>query len=265
MNNSRVLRKGHGLVQRDVMTMDISIFSKGVYCLLASYTGDKNSCYPSLNTIVENLRISKSSVLKAISELEKNDLLLVKRRTKNSKQNMVNEYIPLMLFDEVEHEKGSACGRPPSACDRPGVVREADRKNNSIKNNIEESNINSKTRVKETRSPSFEDKCNFFIELFNETKGTKEKPSRFKLNKKVRSSLKEALDNGYASKDIKKAIENCKKDEYHINTNLKYLTPEFILRPDKLERFLNVEEEKKVHHGELSNSMKRRMGLLPKV
>jgi uncharacterized phage protein (TIGR02220 family) len=73
-----------------------------------------------------------------------------------------------------------------------------------------------------------------FINGFNSFAGRS-----FKATEKVKASLKARLKE-YSKTDILKAIENAHKDEYHIETNFKYLTPEFILRPDKIEKFLNA-------------------------
>jgi len=79
-----------------------------------------------------------------------------------------------------------------------------------------------------------------FIEFFNQAKGSKEKPAKYRLNSKTVSMLRAREKDGYTFEDISKAIKNCKADTFHIQ-NPKYLTPEFILRPDKLEQYLNAE------------------------
>lgn len=43
------------------------------------------------------------------------------------------------------------------------------------------------------------------------------------------------------SQDLLKVGNTVKLDSYHIETNYKHVTPEFILRPDKFEKFLNVQ------------------------
>jgi hypothetical protein len=73
-----------------------------------------------------------------------------------------------------------------------------------------------------------------FINFFNET-GKR----NFKLNDKLKSSLKARLKD-YSIDKIYEAVKNAHQDNYHKETNFKYLTPEFILRVDKLERFLNT-------------------------
>lgn len=73
-----------------------------------------------------------------------------------------------------------------------------------------------------------------FIEFFNSFANRK-----FKLNQKIKATLKIRLQS-YTKEQIKDAITNAHNDDYHKSTNYKYLTPEFILRVDKLERFLNT-------------------------
>lgn len=45
---------------------------------------------------------------------------------------------------------------------------------------------------------------------------------------------------GYKKEDFRRAIENCLADPFHKEKNFKYLTPEFILRPDKFDKFINA-------------------------
>lgn len=74
-----------------------------------------------------------------------------------------------------------------------------------------------------------------FLNWFNTT--TKK---NFKvITAKVKTALNARLSDGYTKLDICKAVENCAKDPFHIE-NPKYLTPEFISRPDKLEKYLNA-------------------------
>jgi len=54
---------------------------------------------------------------------------------------------------------------------------------------------------------------------------------------KTKSQFKARLKDGYSKSDILKAIKNCYADPYHVETNHKYLTLEFISRPDKMEKY----------------------------
>ena len=74
------------------------------------------------------------------------------------------------------------------------------------------------------------------LSKFNDITGKKSKVVPEKAKKQILARIKE----GYTKNDILKGIENCYKDSHHKETNHKYLTLEFISRPDKLEKFVNV-------------------------
>ena len=78
---------------------------------------------------------------------------------------------------------------------------------------------------------------NKFILIFNRFANR-----NFKLTEKIKTALKARLKE-YTKDDILKAIKKAHDDQYHKDTNFKYLTPEFILRSDKLEKFLNAPEK----------------------
>lgn len=145
---------GFGTVQRDVMKMKMSAYSKLVYCLLMTYKGDKEMCYPSLSTISSDLEISKSTVIRAIKELEDNSLLHVLRGKKESGENTVNKYIPDVLYQEIEIDSGDKNNggggtpqTPRGTPQTPGVVSQVDHKNNNKKNNNKESLISNEESV----------------------------------------------------------------------------------------------------------------------
>ena len=54
---------------------------------------------------------------------------------------------------------------------------------------------------------------------------------------KAKRQILARLKEGYSKEDLWNAIENCYNDEYHKETNHKYLTLEFISRPDKMEKY----------------------------
>ena len=62
----------YGIMHRAVIQMGrLSISSEAVYTLLASNTGAAKHCRPSQATIAADLGISRSNVLRSITELEK--------------------------------------------------------------------------------------------------------------------------------------------------------------------------------------------------
>jgi uncharacterized phage protein (TIGR02220 family) len=60
---------------------------------------------------------------------------------------------------------------------------------------------------------------------------------------KSKVSFKNRLKEGFTLKDIEYAIKIIAADPFHRDNQYKYATPEFILRPDKLDRFLNMKTE----------------------
>lgn len=74
---------------------------------------------------------------------------------------------------------------------------------------------------------------NKFISYFNSKAGRK-----FRVTESVKTKLKARLKD-YTKIEIIQAIDNAHLDTFHKENNFKYLTPEFILRPDKLEKFIN--------------------------
>lgn len=165
--------KGYGVVQRDFMTMPISIYAKAVYTLLRTYSGEKHSCYPSLKTICDDLRVSKSTVLRAIKELEEISMVAVRRSKKSgSNENAVNTYLPLSVMIEIDMENldlnneedglGGVSQIPRGVCGVPRVVSEVDSKNNNIKNNKEDNISVVKKSKKEFIKPTLSEVIEFF-------------------------------------------------------------------------------------------------------
>jgi len=75
-----------------------------------------------------------------------------------------------------------------------------------------------------------------FIDNFNSVK-----KSRFAYkDSKSRRQFLSLIHAGYSSEQMIKALQNFMRDQYHIDTGFKHLTPEFITRSDKIEKGLNM-------------------------
>lgn len=246
-------KEGYGTVQRDFMQMDISVYAKCVYTLLRTYSGQKDACYPSMKTICDDLRISKSTLIRAIKELEEVEMIAVRRTKKDgSKENSVNTYIPLSIMIEVDVEKmrpadkqdglGGTPQTPRGTPQTPGVVSEEYRKSNSIKNNIEEGLKPEKI----SGDMSDSEKAEYYVSKFNSMVVVNGSERKFKSSNAIKSSLKARIKDGYTLKDILKAIKCAMRDEFHFKTKYKHLTPQFFLRQDKLDKFLNSAENEEI-------------------
>ena len=75
-----------------------------------------------------------------------------------------------------------------------------------------------------------------FIDKFNSVK-----KSRFAYkDSKARRQFQALIKAGYSSDQMITALQNFMRDQYHIDTGFKHLTPEFITRSDKIEKGLNM-------------------------
>lgn len=72
--------------------------------------------------------------------------------------------------------------------------------------------------------------------IFNKTLG---KNARI-VPPKAKAQLKARLKEGYSKSDLVKVIENAAADPFHKESSYKNITLEFITRPDKFERFVNM-------------------------
>ena len=64
------------------------------------------------------------------------------------------------------------------------------------------------------------------------------------INAKNRNAYMARMKQGYKKTDIQTAIKNCLSNNYHIETNFRYCTPEFFSRADVLDKYSNVTEKK---------------------
>lgn len=80
-----------------------------------------------------------------------------------------------------------------------------------------------------------------FLKTFNEITNKRLRV----VEEKAKRQLNFILESGYTKEEIVKAIDNCYKDPYHIETGHMYLTPEFISRIDKFQKYVDVKKVKK--------------------
>lgn len=66
----REINGGYGVVARSVMTAPkLSVESKAIYALLCVYAGDETECYPTADTLLDDLGISRSRLYKHLKAL----------------------------------------------------------------------------------------------------------------------------------------------------------------------------------------------------
>lgn len=75
-----------------------------------------------------------------------------------------------------------------------------------------------------------------FVDYFNELTGRSFRAT----DKKARRQFDYLRKEGYKREDFAKVILNAYADRYHKESNYKYLTPEFLTRSDKFDRYFNL-------------------------
>jgi uncharacterized phage protein (TIGR02220 family) len=110
--------------------------------------------------------------------------------------------------------------KPTGLFGNPTKPKKADNDNDNDNDNVNDTDIDSSK----------------LLSVYNSILG---KTARV-VNTKTKTQIKDRLKEGYTKEDIVNAIRNASKDPHHIEFNYKYLTLEFITRPDKLDRFVNM-------------------------
>lgn len=97
-------------------------------------------------------------------------------------------------------------------------------------------NIADKKREDKSNNSNLTVDWDAFLIQFNDITGKKIRV----LGEKEKRQIKARLKEGHTKDDIVTCIKNCFNDPYHKETGHKYLTPEFISRPDKFQKYLNI-------------------------
>ena len=97
---------------------------------------------------------------------------------------------------------------------------------------------------------SFNEKYDAFIKLFNDSFGRS-----FKGDTRSKEQFHARLSENWTGDQFKIAMEAIKEDEYHKESKFKHVTPEFITRSTKLEKFYQTGKHKS--GGESINISKR--------
>jgi hypothetical protein len=124
---------------------------------------------------------------------------------------------PLLSANNKRYQNGS---KPKAKRKQNGSKPEANKNDNDNVNDNVNVNVN----------------VNDFLNVFKKVSGK----SRIKvIDKKTQQQLKILLQ-AYTMQDIELAIKNAMADSYHIESKFKYITPEFITRPDKFQKFVSI-------------------------
>jgi uncharacterized phage protein (TIGR02220 family) len=200
----------------------ISCKTKGFFATIMSLPDDWDF---SVNGIKEILLEGKSSVYSFIDELEANGYL-TKKQIRNSDGKLSSvEY----TFFETPINKDIEPHTDLPETVEPLTVNQPQLSTNII-NNLNNKNIGLQ-----------EDPIDFdaLLVFFNKTTGRKLRT----INPKAKKGFNNIISEGYTKKDIRDAIVNCFNSEYH-QEHRQYLTPEFISRMEKFEKYFDSKPKK---------------------
>jgi len=77
------------------------------------------------------------------------------------------------------------------------------------------------------------------------------------INSTIQAKYKARLKDGYTKEDISNTIKNSVKDDYHKETNFKYLTPEYFSRAVTIDKFSQGEQKREIKRTwSVANSLK---------
>lgn len=96
----------------------------------------------------------------------------------------------------------------------------------------------------ECKNSAINDKIDFekLIVYFNRIL---KKSSRV-ISKKAKDNFNQRIKEGYKKEDIVKVIDNSSNDNYHKDSNFKYVTLEFLSRPNIFERYSSMPHQKPI-------------------
>lgn len=77
---------------REIYSTNLPHRAVAVYMYLRDRANKDGSCYPAINTIAQDLKISKSTVKRALSDLEKDGYISHERRYRKTGGNSSNIY-----------------------------------------------------------------------------------------------------------------------------------------------------------------------------
>ena len=136
-NYKKIPSGGYGIIQTSIMKLQgISIQAKAIYCLLVSYTGSNQYCWPSIQQMAIDMDISKGQVSKLLTELENKKLI---KRSKLKKNPWVkNNKYEIFFIETDDYENSEVSGgklRKTSPGNSERLLQETPMNNNNVNNN----------------------------------------------------------------------------------------------------------------------------------
>jgi uncharacterized phage protein (TIGR02220 family) len=197
----------------------ISCKTKGFFATIMSLPNDWDFSISGMSSI---LKEGKKSIYSSIKELQ--DFGYVKKNTVRDDKGLIVK-IEYTFFETPMNKDFN-----PQSPERQGDYQEVDNAPQLSTNIIND--LNNKTNDIDFDA---------LLVFFNNTTGRKFRT----INTKAKKGFNNIIKEGYTKKDIRDAIVNCFNSEYH-QENRQYLTPEFISRMEKFEKYFDVKKKSQI-------------------
>ncbi|MBD3328461.1 hypothetical protein GF340_04110 [Candidatus Peregrinibacteria bacterium] len=180
----------------------------------------------SLNLLVKELNMPKQRIRTCLDKLKKTGEI-------NTQTNTKYTIITICNYDVYQdfQNYGNTQSNTPSTHHQHNSNTQL-----TSNNNEENEKYEKNEEKKEALTGVFLD----FLKLYNDCL----KRNRRVLSERAKKQLKARLKDGYELYDFEKALRNVVKDEFHAKNNFNHITPEFITRQDKIEKFLDFQDKK---------------------
>ena len=202
-----------------------------LHCLIKANWEDKRwrgvvikrgQFYTSIENFAKETKISQQSVRTSFSKLKSTNEITIKSTNKGT-------MITVCKYDDYQ------------SLEKPTNKRLTNKTTNEQQTTNKQLTTTKKYKEeeevkKEIKSIDFDK----FLLFFNETTGKKLRV----INNKARTQINARLKDGYTKADLMNTVINCAKDKFHLDNELKYLTPEFISRADKIDMYSAKAEKK---------------------
>lgn len=194
----------------------INANEKLLYAEITSLTNQSGVCWASNNYFSNLYNVTPQAISKWIKHLKENEFINVNYIYKEGSKEILKR--------EIRCINNGLIGINNELKGYQHTIKD----NNIIynNNNVIDSNLDTKTNID----------FDALLVFFNKVTSKKIKV----VNAKAKTQLNARIKEGYTKQDIAKAITNCFNDKYH-KENPHFLTLEFISRPDKFEKYFNME------------------------
>jgi len=155
------------------------------------------------------------------------------------KNQFIRDNEKYLQFIEKQSNNGKKGGRPIESQDNPNNPSLSKEPKPTLNDNDSDNDSNKDNKDNTTDGSGISDKSLNLLEFV--TKFNDVRKSKFShKNEKLANQLNARLKEGFTIDQIVSATKNAMREKYHIENRYRHLTPEFMLRQDKLEKYLDI-------------------------